>query len=118
MPRKNVKSKRRYESLSLDTELELNVFCESYPHGKARESMRRAWNDNRDRILGEWNSLRDHPGMRPAAWWVFDFKGTRKDGEKDWEVLARYNLLWLWEREMFNVDSLTLNRGGSRCQEN
>jgi hypothetical protein len=55
----------------------------------------RAWWFHRDELMASVN-----PTTRPDAWWSLEFKGERKPGEKDWEVLERAGLLTVQEQHL------------------
>lgn len=59
-----------------------------HPAFASRADYERAWWQHRDFLMTSVN-----PCSRPDAWWTLEFKGERKPGEKDWEVLERAGLL-------------------------
>jgi hypothetical protein len=54
----------------------------------SEEQYRQAWRANRDELLAGVNE-----GTRPAGWWELEFRGKRKPGESDLDVLHRCGLL-------------------------
>jgi hypothetical protein len=119
MPRKRVKSKRA-AGLSDADELELVVFASSKYNNVALEQLHQLWKIYGTSILNEWYASRANPGRRPAAWWLFDFKGERQtvqspvfniedpeeligykqEIETDQELLIRCGQLWDWEKKV------------------
>lgn len=56
-----------------------------------RPTLRQLWQLHRDEILPRW--IEKNPGTRPRAWWCFEAKKPRKDGEAERAFLKRHKLL-------------------------
>ena len=56
---------------------------------RALKRMRTAWQALRDELLADW--IAEHPGTRPAAWWLFDSPEPRRrlNGQHPFDNLDR-----------------------------
>lgn len=59
-------------------------------------SIAEAWRHYGPELLSRW--IKEHPGSRPAAWWLFDAPESRSEGESETAYLARHELLSPAER--------------------
>lgn len=56
-----------------------------------RARMAMDWKRHRAHLLPEW--IRERPGTRPYAWWLFDAPEVRSEDESERDYLERHGLL-------------------------
>jgi hypothetical protein len=91
--------KRKQRTFSCEDTFEL-LFHELRPTKERIGELREHWRQCGKGVMKEWMDSREHPGKRPAAWWLFEAPAKR-DSEKqpnEWDALDEWNLLEPWER--------------------
>jgi hypothetical protein len=77
---------RRNPVYKLDGQQEFSLIFGGDNGFEGNLQKRGAWYTHRADILEEF--IPNHPGMRPAAWWEFEWKGEKtRDKSDEWELL-------------------------------